>query len=77
MEIRLKKTTIAAMGFLALLSGCIDRSLDVNDPDYPIDGYSILHPDGRRLAVLYLSPYHKRNSEKAPRGFTLLKTTIG
>ncbi len=43
----------------------------------PIDGYTISHPDGRQLAVLYLSPYHKRNSEKAPRGFTLLNTILG
>ena len=41
-----------------------------------IDAYRILHPDGRHLAILYLSPYHKRNSEKAPRGFVLLKTNM-
>ena len=41
MEIRLKRKVIGSMAFLALLSGCIDRSLDVNDPDYPSDGYSI------------------------------------
>ncbi len=40
-------------------------------PD-PVDAYNILHPDGRQLAVLYLSPYQMRNSEKAPRGFGLL-----
>jgi hypothetical protein len=33
--------------------------------------YTVRHPDGSVLATLYLSPYHKRNSEKAPRGFTL------
>lgn len=37
----------------------------------PIDCYTVSHPDGRKLAVIYLSPYHKRNSEKAPSGFTL------
>jgi hypothetical protein len=46
------------------------------DP-HPIDTYTISHPDGKQLAILYLSPYQKRNSEKAPRGFTLLKTIMG
>lgn len=36
-----------------------------------IDRYVISHPDGRQLGFLYLSPYHKRTSEKAPRGFKL------
>ena len=29
-------------------------------PD-PVDAYNIMHPDGRQLAVLYVSPYQKRN----------------
>jgi len=37
----------------------------------PIDGYRISSTDGTELAVLYLSPYQKRNSELAPTGFTL------
>jgi hypothetical protein len=45
--------------------------------EHPIDAYFISHPDGTRLATLYFSPYHKRNSEKAPRGFILLKTIFG
>ena len=43
---------------------------------HPIDGYEISHPNGRQLAVLYLSPYHKRSSEKAPRGFRLPEATL-
>jgi hypothetical protein len=36
---------------------------------HPIDEYAISHPNGGRLGTLYVSPYHRRNSEKAPRGF--------
>jgi hypothetical protein len=43
----------------------------------PIDAYEIVHPDGRLLATIYLSPYHKKNSDKPPRGFTLLETLLG
>jgi hypothetical protein len=38
---------------------------------HPIDKYEIGHPLGKKLADLYISPYGKRNSGKAPRGFTL------
>lgn len=38
---------------------------------HPVDGYDISHPDGRMLATIYISPYQKRISGKAPRGFTL------
>ncbi len=44
---------------------------------HPIDRYEIVHPDGRLLATIYLSPYHKKNSDKAPRGFTLLESIFG
>jgi hypothetical protein len=37
----------------------------------PIDEYTVSHPNGTVLARLYLSPYHKKNSEKTPRGFSL------
>lgn len=37
----------------------------------PVDAYEIKHPDGRPLAMLFLSPYQRRNSQKAPRGFSL------
>jgi len=35
-----------------------------------VDGYKI-SVDGKSVATLYLCPYHKRNSRKAPRGFSL------
>lgn len=43
----------------------------------PIDIYLVSHPDGTHIATLYISPYHKRNSNKAPKGFTLLGTILG
>jgi len=38
---------------------------------HPIDLYKISHPNGEKLGEIYLSPYHKRNSEKPPTGFRL------
>lgn len=37
----------------------------------PIDAYDVAHRDGRKLATIYISPYHQRISERAPRGFVL------
>ena len=37
--------------------------------DNPVDVYTVSDTDGRQVAVLYLSPYNKRNSAKAPKGF--------
>ena len=42
------------------------------DPNL-IDVYDIDHLDGTRLATLYLSPYHRRNSSKPPRGLRLIE----
>ncbi len=39
---------------------------------HPVDKYEISLQDGQKLGVLFISPYHKRNSEKAPRGFMLI-----
>jgi hypothetical protein len=36
--------------------------------NYPVDGYQI-SVDGKNLATLYISCYHKKNSEKAPKNF--------
>lgn len=47
---------------------------DVNTK--PIDIYAISHPNGQALTTLYISPYNKRNSAKAPCGFSLLSTII-
>ena len=38
---------------------------------HPVDGYAIKRPNGADMATLYLSPYQKQNSRKAPRGFIL------
>lgn len=37
----------------------------------PVDAYDVKHRDGRKLATIYISPYHQRISERAPKGFTL------
>ena len=37
-----------------------------------VDIYTISHPNGQALTTLYICPYHKRNSNKAPKGFFLL-----
>lgn len=42
----------------------------------PIDIYGVTHPNGRSLATLYISPYHKRISAKAPRGFILAENSF-
>jgi hypothetical protein len=36
-----------------------------------VDVYEVSHPIGRSLGNLYISPYHKRSSQNAPKGFTL------
>jgi hypothetical protein len=46
-------------------------SFDSPASEMPVDGYEIKGPDGENLGVLYLSPYHRRNSEKAPTGLKL------
>lgn len=37
----------------------------------PIDGYQIFNQNGEELSVIYISPYQKHNSNKAPRGYCL------
>jgi hypothetical protein len=43
----------------------------------PIDGYDLSHPEGHKLATVFISPYQKRNSNKSPRGFELVPVTSG
>jgi hypothetical protein len=43
---------------------------------HPIDMYEVKHPNGRSLATMYISPYHKRISAKAPRGFLLAESSF-
>ena len=40
---------------------------------HPVDIYEISHANGTKLATLYLSPYQKKISERAPRNFMLGK----
>jgi hypothetical protein len=37
----------------------------------PVDAYRLVGPGDKPLGMLYVSPYHQRNSAKAPRGYTL------
>jgi hypothetical protein len=43
-------------------------------PETPVDGYAITRSDGQPLGMLYLCMYHKRNSNKLPRGFKKRRT---
>jgi hypothetical protein len=43
---------------------------------HPVDAYAISHPSGQKLATLFLSPYQKRISSKAPRGFKLAEDSF-
>ena len=38
----------------------------------PIDGYAIASETGQDLGALYISPYHRRTSQKAPKGFRIV-----
>lgn len=49
-------------------------SVDSDVSPHPVDAYEISHPNGRRLATLYISPYQKRISGKAPSGFKLAES---
>jgi hypothetical protein len=42
----------------------------------PIDMYEISHQTGKKLATLYISPYQKRISGKAPRGLILAENSF-
>lgn len=44
---------------------------------HPIDVYEVTHSTGQKLATLYISPYQKRISGKAPRGFMLAENSFG
>ena len=46
-------------------------SINADHEPGPTDIYNVLHRDGHKLATIYICPYHKRISGKAPRGFTL------
>jgi len=50
-----------------------ERIGSMTAPNIPsiIDGYSI-YVQGEKIATLYICPYNKKNSEKAPKGFYLV-----
>jgi hypothetical protein len=67
--------SIAYLGRLRTLDGKkvhYERigSMGASNIDNPIDAYRIL-ADGKLLATLHISPYHRKNSERSPRGFKL------
>ena len=43
---------------------------------HPVDGYEISHPNGQKLATLYISPYQQRISSRPPKGFTLASSPM-
>jgi hypothetical protein len=42
----------------------------------PVDAYEVSHPSGQKLATLFISPYQRRVSGKAPRGFKLATNSL-
>jgi hypothetical protein len=46
-------------------------SLDVPGIAHPVDAYDLFAQDGAPLGRLHLSPYHRRNSARAPEGLAL------
>jgi hypothetical protein len=37
----------------------------------PVDIYDLTNPKGEPLGAVFISPYHRKNSEKAPKGFVI------
>src|SRR5665647_3488122 len=54
-------------------SGSVISNISPN----PVDIYEVSNKNGRKLAALYISPYHKRISNKAPVGFQIDGNEIG
>jgi hypothetical protein len=46
-------------------------SVSSNVSRHPVDAYEISRPNGENLATIFISPYQKRISKKAPKGFKL------
>lgn len=46
-------------------------SLEVDNISKPVDEYEIFDKNGDTIAFIYISPYHKRTSQKAPKGYFL------
>jgi hypothetical protein len=73
------KTVFGSIAYLAKLMAPDGRSVQYRRTGslgssvsrHLVDVYEVSHPIGRSLGNLYISPYHKRSSQKAPKGFTL------
>jgi len=39
----------------------------------PIDGYLIFNAGEKQIAITYISPYHQKIPNKAPKGYIILK----
>lgn len=44
---------------------------------HPIDMYELRDPQGKELPTVFISPYHKRNSTRAPKGYQFTEGQIG
>ena len=42
--------------------------------EMPVDGYELTDTSGNGLGIIYISPYHRRNSEASPNGLCLMQT---
>ena len=47
-------------------------SFDSPASEMPVDGYELTDMQGKELGVIYMSPYHQRNSDKSPSGLRIL-----
>ncbi len=52
-------------------------SLESDVSPHPVDAYVIRNEGGKEIATLYLSPYQKVNSGKAPKGFRTGSVSTG
>ncbi|MDP6630922.1 MAG: hypothetical protein QGH29_08105 [Kiritimatiellia bacterium] len=74
------KTIFGSMAYLARLQTADGDEIEYqrigscSSPvsDNPVDSYAISDMHGDQLGTLYLSPYHKRNSAKTPKGFAFV-----
>jgi hypothetical protein len=53
-----------------------ERSVEVENIKHAIDKYNIFNTDSKHIANLYISPYHKRISNKLPKGFIDKSTPV-
>lgn len=79
------RTTFGSTAYLSSLRTFDDTKVDYQRigsvtsevSPHPIDVYEISRPAGKTLATIYISPYQKRVSSRAPRGFKLAHAATG